>query len=466
MSLDIKLPAEFSQRMIELLKEEYEVFLQSFKEKHFSGLRVNQLKLDVEQFFKISPFALEPVPWATEGFYYQEGDRPGKHPYYSAGLYYLQEPSAMAPVSILNPQPGDRVLDLCAAPGGKSTQIAAKLQGKGLLVSNDIKAERIVPLIKNLEVFGVKNCIVTNDNPAQLAKKLPEFFDKILIDAPCSGEGMFRKNPTAIKSWEDYGIQVCTAMQEDILKEVAVMLKPGGQILYSTCTFSPEENEGQIAHFLSSNQDFFLREIELVGGIESGRDQWVKDGTAELRKTARLWPHRVRGEGHFLALLEKRSGKHNTKTEIDLISPKKSGSLEKEGLEALAAFWSQYLKIPLPDRIVSFKNHLYQLPQDLPDLSGIKVMRFGWYLGELKKKRFEPSQAMAMALTREEFAQSVNFQAQDQQVIRYLKGETIEGVENQAGWTAVCVDGFPLGWAKAQGTILKNHYFKGWRWQS
>ncbi|RAV09516.1 RsmB/NOP family class I SAM-dependent RNA methyltransferase, partial [Paenibacillus contaminans] len=320
--MGIKLPDAFVERMSVMLGDEFEAFMRSYDEPRYYGLRINTLKVQALRFAgELSPFGrLQPVQWASDGFYYEEGERPGKHPYYHAGLYYIQEPSAMAPVELLDVQPGERVLDLCAAPGGKSTQIAAKLGGKGLLVSNDNSAERVKALVKNIELSGVRNAVVLNETPERLAPVFAGFFDKILIDAPCSGEGMFRKEEEMAKQWERHSVERCVIMQRDILGQAASMLKPGGRIVYSTCTFAPEENECMIAEFVAAFRDFRIVPAETQHGFDSGHPDWVAavkagaaeagseaagaDAAAAVRGTVRLWPHRLKGEGHFVAVLE------------------------------------------------------------------------------------------------------------------------------------------------------------------
>lgn len=467
----MKLPQDFLDQMEPLLTSEYEQFKQALAEKSYAGLRVNTLKTGIKEFIKQCPFELDPVPWVEEGFYYQDDERPGKHPFYHAGLFYLQEPSAMAPVAILNPRPGDKVLDLCAAPGGKTTQIGARLKGEGILVANDINRERIKPLVKNLELFGITNCLVTNEEPEKLAGVFPGYFDKILIDAPCSGEGMFRKDPSLIRSWESFR-HIYGATQEQILENAAKMLKPGGLLLYSTCTFNPEENEGQIKRFIANqHNEFTIEAVTTPGEYSRGRPDWV-NGEEDLAKTVRLWPHRVKGEGHYAALLKKQEV--NLDEELAQTTDKrrkatKLGSanswqkLTKGELEVVGNFWANYVKIPLSVNLVHIKNYVYNLREDLPDLSKIKVIRPGWYLGELKKARFEPSQGLAMALTKEDFLQVIDLPVESDLIDRYLKGETLVNEVEFQGWTVVCVAGHPLGWAKGLGSQLKNYYQKSWR---
>jgi NOL1/NOP2/sun family putative RNA methylase len=316
MSMNGNLPRNFTEKMEKLLGDEYDRFMSSYDAPRVYGLRINRLKLNVEQWKKLSAMGEEvrEVPWAPDGLYYKEGERPGKHPHYHAGLYYIQEPSAMAPVELLDVLPGQRVLDLCAAPGGKSTQIAGKLQGSGVLVTNDNARERTKALAKNIELAGVRNAVVLNDEPAAIASVFPEWFDRILIDAPCSGEGMFRKDDSMIAEWEKHSIERCSLMQRDILQHAAAMLAPGGRMVYSTCTFSPEENEQQIARFLAEHDDFFVEAISPQYGWTAGRAD-LADGTAKLdaerlqsiQGTIRLWPHLIEGEGHYAAVL-RRSG--------------------------------------------------------------------------------------------------------------------------------------------------------------
>ncbi|MCM3205292.1 RsmB/NOP family class I SAM-dependent RNA methyltransferase [Paenibacillus illinoisensis] len=335
----VQLPSIFEERMKNLLGDEFEQFTKSYEQSPHAGLRVNTLKISMEQFDELAPFDMRPIPWCGTGFYVPHGVKPGLHPYYHAGLYYIQEPSAMAPVELLGVQPGDHVLDLCAAPGGKSTQIAAKLQGKGVLVTNDIHSERTKALAKNVELYGVRNAVVLNESPERIAGAFPNYFNKVLIDAPCSGEGMFRKDEDMVKSWEHHSVEKCVLMQRDILETAAKLLAPGGTIVYSTCTFAPEENEAMIAEFLNLNPDFTVHDIPETAGFAPGRPDWVRQmlpETAEktgavldqTRGTARLWPHLLEGEGHYVAVLQ-----HRPETSTEGIS---SVEDEKETVSKIA----------------------------------------------------------------------------------------------------------------------------------
>ncbi|MBQ1392742.1 MAG: RsmB/NOP family class I SAM-dependent RNA methyltransferase, partial [Lachnospiraceae bacterium] len=388
--------------------------------------------------------------------YYEDDVQPAKHPYYYAGLYYIQEPSAMTPAQLLPVEAGDCVLDVCAAPGGKSTELAAKLKGKGVLVSNDISNSRAKALLKNIELMGVKNAYVVSEIPEKLVAKFAGYFDKILIDAPCSGEGMFRKEPSMVKSWEEHGVEFFEKLQKGIIDSAVKMLKPGGKILYSTCTFSPEEDEGSMKYLLSKNEDFTIERPQKVWHeFAPGHPEWV-DGPEELKDCIRLWPHKLQGEGHFISLLSKQ-GEEGRKA--NFLGKKKFVMPE----EAAEFFSHVTMELPL-ENCVQVKEKLFCLPDADIDMKGYRVLRSGLYLGDLKKNRFEPSQSLAMALKIEEYDQTVNFSSDDINVRKYLKGETLEFSDNDAtGLFLICVDGFPLGWAKANKGKLKNKYHSGWR---
>ncbi|MDD6340261.1 MAG: RsmB/NOP family class I SAM-dependent RNA methyltransferase, partial [Butyrivibrio sp.] len=300
----MQLPQKYLESMKDLLgEEETNRYIESFGQERLYGLRVNTEKISVEDFLKISPFELKPVPWIPNGFYYEGNVTPSKHPYYFAGLYYLQEPSAMTPAYVLDVNEGERVLDLCAAPGGKSTELGAKLKHTGLLVSNDISASRAKALLKNIEVFGIGNVIVTCEYPQKLENSFEEYFDKILVDAPCSGEGMFRKNEEAATEWSEENVRLCAARQDEVLGYAAKMLRPGGRLVYSTCTFAPAENEGSISRFLTTHPDFSLVRVAAPEGFVCGRADWITESAGDIDKTLRIMPHKVKGEGHFLAVL-------------------------------------------------------------------------------------------------------------------------------------------------------------------
>lgn len=364
----------------------------------------------------------------------------------------------MTPASVLPVEPGERVLDLCAAPGGKATELGAKLRHEGLLVANDASASRTKALLKNLEVFGLPNILVTSEMGDKLDRYFHEYFDKILIDAPCSGEGMFRKQAHMIPAWERQGPEVFSKMQREILDQAANLLKPGGTMLYSTCTFSKLENEGSMDYFLSNHPEFHLLDIPQSEGFAPGQPELV-DSTFPLEKCVRLFPHKIDGEGHFLALLQK----DGERTPNALESAGKPLKLPQELTDFL-----KDVSMPVDTTRIQIKDtKVFLMPEGLSGCKGLRFLRSGLYMGELLKKRFEPSQAFAMVLKKEEYASVIDLPATDERIIRYLKGETIEIEDGEstkdAGWQLVCVDGYPLGWGKLIRGTLRNKYFSGWR---
>lgn len=474
------LPVEFTEKMKRLLDSEYEEFLASYEQPRNFGLRVNVNKITPEEFEELAPFHLTKIPWTENGYYYEEQDAPARHPFYHAGLYYLQEPSAMTPASRLQVEPGDKVLDLCAAPGGKATELGARLHGRGVLVANDISASRAKALLKNIEVFGIVNSFVVNEVPAKLAEQFAEFFDKILVDAPCSGEGMFRKDPAVVKVWDADKPFACAKQQKEIISRAAQMLAPGGRLLYSTCTFSPEENEQVIQFLLDSREDMEILEIAGYEGFAPGRPDAVfagwetsleSAGSPQLQKCVRIWPHKMAGEGHFLALLQKKSsavhGGQATVLENSKGARLSDIRLSKPDRKALEEFFKDVTMEIDWNYVEVRKGQVYYVPKDLGQRKGIVFLRNGLYLGEIKKDRFEPSQSFAMALHKEEYASVVNLDHTDERVMKYLKGETIEiddiSVIRSKGWQLVCVNGYPLGWGKLVNGTLKNKYHAGWR---
>lgn len=491
----MNLPKLFEDRMKMLLGEEYEAFKECYSKPHYSGLRVNTLKITPEEFENICPFSIKPIPWIPNGYYYDGEQQPAKHPYYYAGLYYIQEPSAMTPASLLPVEKGDKVLDICAAPGGKSTELGAKLQGEGILVSNDISNSRAKALLKNIELLGISNALVVSEAPNKLAEVFPEYFDKILIDAPCSGEGMFRKSPAIMKNWEQYGVDYYNKLQKEIITFAAQMLKPGGLMLYSTCTFSPEEDEGTISYLLEQFPEFQVinaipnEEVQKELGLsyevfDFGRPEWG-NGREELKHAIRLWPHKLNGEGHFIALLRK--GEAKVSSERDTLS--NSNNYEDRISKTLATGKnsggknnSARSKTQLSEEAISFIKEIdrnliekgelvvrdswvYLTPKGLPDTKGLRILRQGLLLGEMKKQRFEPAQALANALSVDAYKKTIHLKSDDPNVIRYLKCETIElDKKYEDGWYLICIENFPLGWGKITKNNFKNKYLPGWRW--
>lgn len=454
-----RLPAPFVRSVSEILGGETDVFLSAFSQPRTQGLRFNPLKTVTGEGRRAAErseqlFGLTQVPWCPDGRYYEEPVRPGRHPYHTAGLYYIQEPSAMSAAELLEPLPGEILLDLAAAPGGKTTHIAGRMQGQGLLVSNEIHPERAKILAENVERMGIANALVTSSAPDGLAARFPQAFDGIMLDAPCSGEGMFRKDPQALEEWTPELVDLCAARQWDIVQDAYTMLKPGGRLTYSTCTFNRQENEELIGRLLERYADL------------------------ELVTIKRLWPHKERGEGHFVALLRKAG---NTEAETKHIAkskhPAKGGKSGRRGdAPAEAAFreFTGWASAELPGyspegRPVLFGDSLYLLPPAFEPsfpaqiLDGLRVLRAGLQVAHIKKNRLEPAHALAMALKPDQAARVFELQAEDARVPAWLRGEALECPSSLRGWTLVTVDGLPLGWGKASGGWLKNHYPKGLR---
>ncbi|MBQ6797827.1 MAG: RsmB/NOP family class I SAM-dependent RNA methyltransferase [Oscillospiraceae bacterium] len=437
------LPNGFLEKMEGLLGSELPEFLAAFDRPRAVALRRNARYPALEL-----PFATEPVPWEPLGFYYDPAQRPGLHPFHDGGAYYLQEASAMAPAALLHPLPGERVLDLCAAPGGKSTQLAGYLRGEGLLVANEIHPQRAKILSQNIERMGIANALVLNEHPERLAARFPRYFDRIMVDAPCSGEGMFRKEEAAVTDWSRETVEMCAHRQREILESASKMLRAGGRLVYSTCTFAPEENEGVISSFLHDHPDFSVAEVS-APWFDRGRPEWVADPAEGLERTFRLWPHLLRGEGHFAAVLQYNGTEASDCTlERGIKSP-----------AALDAFLRDH-GICLPEgRLTAFGTRYFLLPTEMPAFQGLKVLRAGLCLGEEKKGRFEPDHALALWLQGGDMA--VSFPAESRETAAYLHGETVAADRN--GWTVFAADGCALGWVKGSGGVLKNHLPKGLR---
>lgn len=425
------LPQEFLDRVKVQLGTEYDAFLQSLERPRAVALRFRPK----EQ--RALPFLGEPVPWEKLGYYYDPDARPGLHPFHEAGVYYLQEASAMAPVALLDPQPGERVCDLCAAPGGKSTQIAGRLNGRGFLLANEIHPKRALILSRNMERMGVWNALVTNETPARLAKKLPGYFHRVLVDAPCSGEGMFRKEEAAVTDWSQETVQMCARRQREILDSAARLVRPGGRLVYSTCTFAPEEDEETVAAFLEAHPEFTPEPVEAP---------WFVPGE---NASYRMWPHKLLGEGHFAAVLRKTQGESE---EV----PACPGEKCPKAWESFA----KELDITLPEgKAVSFGQSLYWAPTELPELNRLKVLRPGLELGTERKGRFEPAHALALWL--KTCAVTESFPPESPEMKAYLHGDVVPS--GKKGWCLVQAGGYAIGWGKGDGSVLKNHYPKGLR---
>ncbi len=462
------LPRAFIERMCNMLGDEAESFFRSYEEPRTYGLRLNRLKLDAQPTVRerlVSTFGLQPLPWCKDGYRYRESERPGRHLYHAAGLYYIQEPSAMIAAELLDARPGETVLDLAAAPGGKTTQLAASMQGQGLLVANEIHPGRAKILSENIERLGIVNALVTQATPQALSARFPERFDRVLLDAPCSGEGMFRKDPAAIAEWSSEAVEACAARQRDILPHAAAMLKPGGVLVYSTCTFNTTENEDTISDFLTRYPSF------------------------RLVKEERMWPHLGQGEGHYAALLRKEgdaplpAAASESDRRASRASFKRSrskdgtGSMSGSSAESLMKWYEAFACLDLPafrlpeqGHALSFGDALYwmpatsEMPIALEELRGLRVLRLGLRLGELRGgSRFEPDHALAMAAASTDARLAASWSAESAEAAAYCRGEALPAPAGAKGWGIAAVDGFSLGWFKASNGQYKNHRPKGLR---
>lgn len=431
---DQRLPDGFIEQLLPLLGPALPDFLHSYDLPPTRGIRMRP---------GVPPPAetIEPIPWAEYGYYLPLTSDAGAVPAHEAGAYYLQEPSAMAAAAMLRPMPGERVLDLCAAPGGKSTQLGAYMQGKGLLVCNEPVPYRAQILSRNIERMGIGNAVVTCAMPEELSPRWPVYFDKILVDAPCSGEGMFRRHPETRAEWRAAAPAGCAQRQSQILEHASAMLRPGGLLAYSTCTFNAQENEGVIQGFLHQHPEFSLVPFCLPG---------LPDCDGMLR----LWPHEVKGEGHFAALLQK-AGDAPDRAKKD-----RTESLPIPG-KAEAALAREFLSAHVPDAVRAdavFAGRLIQAPEELPPLKGVKVLRVGLQLGEIKGKVFVPDHALALAChVRTQVTVS------EEQARAYQAGQVLPADDALRGFCAVCFQGMNLGWGKASDGQIKNHYPKGLR---
>ena len=444
--MDIELPSQFKSRMEEMLGLDYDEFLKAFLENEHIGIRINTLKNGSLSAIKSILGDLEPVLWCKNGYYADKTILSGKHPYHIAGLFYFQEPSAMSVVEALDIKEGDFVLDLCAAPGGKATQAAEKLSGSGLLVANEIVEKRCKILVENIARLGIKNAVVTNEAPSKLAQKYENFFDKIIVDAPCSGEGMFRKDEKALSEWSEEHTKSCAIRQKKILSDAVKMLKCGGKLIYSTCTFAPCENEGVADWILNNYHNLKLEKITLKG-LSDGIGEWV-NSNSDLSETKRIFPHKSKGEGHFLALFKKTNG--------DIAEKQETRSCNEESI--YRDFERENLNIKLDGKVISFGERLFLLPYGI-NIDKIKTESAGLFLGTAKKGRFIPSHALCLALKKEDFSNTLEITSKECE--KFFHGETL--CADVDGWTVVTYNGFPVGWGKGTDKILKNHFPKNLR---
>ena len=404
---------QFDARMKSLLKDEYDDFKKALLEKPVKGLYLNRNKKNVERVLEEQ--YIEHHPIVENGYLYDENYHPGRSAYFLAGLYYIQEPSAMLVADALPIEPDDFVLDMCAAPGGKSCEIASRLTGEGVLIANDIEASRARILSENIERFGLDNTIVTNVDPMRFTKQFQEAFDKIVLDAPCSGEGMFRKLEQAVDTWSEDKVLECAHIQKNLLKGAYDMLKQGGMVIYSTCTYSYEENEAMV-HYAVDELGFELLPLSKSHGLCPGVD---------LDEVVRCYPHHYRGEGHFIALLRKPG---NSPRKV--VRPMKP-QVSQADLKVLKAFYQETLNKKVPAYIIENNGHLYAIKKNFPELKGIRVLRNGLYLGEVRKNRFIPSYSLALTLTKEDVKRSYDYSCDSEEIKKYIHGETLEGTGNK-----------------------------------
>ncbi|MCD7729016.1 MAG: RsmB/NOP family class I SAM-dependent RNA methyltransferase [Clostridia bacterium] len=419
----MNLPQDFLNRMQARLGGSYSQFLSSYDKPAVRGIRVNSLKISAEEYKKISPFAVAPVPWEKDGFYITE-EKPGKFIEHAAGLYYVQEPSAMCAAPLLQAD-GGNVLDLCSAPGGKGTQLAQAMAGSGTLFLNEINFSRAKILSQNVERLGVRNAVVTVASPAALVENYAGCFDKILVDAPCSGEGMFKKEQAAVTEWSTENVKMCAERQRDILRSADKLLRGGGMLVYSTCTFAEEEDEWQIENFLASHKNY------------------------KLVKEEKLYPHEVAGEGHFAALLIKCDGERDDFTPAPVLKDKAKEKIYR-------SFESDFLKEKFGN-LCLVGDTLYSLPQGMP-LPKVQTLRAGVRLGDFEKGRFVPSHSLAMCMGKTD-----GIALDEKAAADYLNGLTVSCPISSSGWKVATYKGYPLGWCKCSGGMAKNHYPKGLR---
>lgn len=451
----MNLPEDFCIRMKGMLGDEYEEFERVFTSgKPYTAIRINSAKKYARERVLGVTGELEGVKWCSDGYYADKSVISGNHPYHLAGLFYFQEPSAMTAAEAADIQKGDFVLDLCAAPGGKSTHVLSRLDGSGLLVANEISKKRASILAENVERFGALNTLVTNETPENMARHFGGFFDKVIVDAPCSGEGMFRKEPQAIDEWSEAHTFSCAARSKGIVDCAVKMLKPGGRLVYSTCTFAPCENEGIVDYILSEYEDMTLVNPEMLSMLDGARSEYI-GSDMDCSYAKRVFPHKHKGEGHFAAVFEK-SGYAEEKA-VKAKKKQKKSDID-DALALYRGFERENMNITLDGEFVMFGDNLYRLPCGIDSVDGLRVVRAGLHLGVCKKGRFEPSHALVLAFDKDAFKNVFDLPADSREMKAYLYGEALECGEK--GWVCVCADGYPLGWGKAAQGVMKNHFPK------
>ena len=455
------LPEAFVARMRELLGPEAPAFLDSYGRPAQRAVRANPLKLDPADLPGLLGIDPDPVPWCPEAFFLPQGVRVGDTLAHAAGLCYVQEPSALAVGAALDVRPGQRVLDLAAAPGGKTTLAAGRLGDRGVVVANEVQRGRVQALADNLDRWGSARTMLAAETVARLAERLPGAFDRVLLDAPCSGEGLFRRNPAAAAQWRPGHVRGSAERQRALLADAAALVRPGGVLVYSTCTFAPEENEQQVAGFLAAHPDWELLQLPAHQGFTPGRPDWSADGLPELARTVRLWPHHLRGEGHFIAKLARPGSGGRLPT-----GPLPTGPLPAgpgAGRQAVVDAWRGFAADALeeePAGVTVVGERAYLVPDPEVAGAGVRLVRPGLLAGRVRPGRFEPAHALAMAVGVATARRGRRLD--DAEAAAWVRGEAL-GHQGPDGWMVVGWNGWPLGWGRAAGGSLKNHYPKGLR---
>lgn len=473
-------PEAFERRMRWMLGEEYDAYASAFMRQRSYGLRINPSRITPEEFERLVPFEVERIPWVPGGYFYREGVRPSRCPLYQAGVYYLQDPGAMTPAAYLPVEEDDLIADLCAAPGGKAVSVASRLGEGGFLVANDISVTRARALLRNLELAGTGNMLVTCEAPAVLAARFPECFDKVILDAPCSGEGMFRKDEALLEDWSIEKSMAMSKLQKELIESAYRMLRPGGLLMYSTCTFAPEEDEGTVSSLLKNHPEAETVPFPDVQGFMPGRPD-SGGGEEALRNCVRIYPHKMKAEGQFMALIRKpdtdgekdRSAKKSFGKKTSLKSRNRADRKTAELIsEFLCSAGIRSLQgCPFDwDRLEVRESQVYYLPASHVSgttpfsLQGLHFLRYGLYMGELRKNRFEPSHPLALALRRGDFDKGFSLGLDDERLQKFLAGESIAAENSEEnGWRLVCGEGFALGFGKQTGNQIKNKIPAGWR---